>query len=149
MCPGINDTDEELAALAEYLKELSPDKVQINTLDRPGTESWVKSLDAEGLKKVLIFFKGLPVEVVSRKLQAGDMSRAKGLFPSGEVAQPNTKNNFDIVLKTMKRRPLTLNDITSMTGYSQQEIKKWISDNIKSSVLVEEITGNEIFYRHK
>ena len=67
ICPGINDTDEELQALREYLLKLSPDKVQVNSLDRAGAEKWVRPMNSDELKKVLDAFKGLPVEVVARK----------------------------------------------------------------------------------
>ncbi|MFH1222961.1 MAG: radical SAM protein [Pseudomonadota bacterium] len=66
ICPGINDTDEELKALREYLIKLSPDKVQINSVDRPAPEKWVRPMTDDELKKVLNVFKGLPVEVVKR-----------------------------------------------------------------------------------
>ena len=39
--PGINTSDEELAGLRKILKDINPDRVQLNTLDRPGTEEWV------------------------------------------------------------------------------------------------------------
>ena len=138
ICPGINDTDDELAHLSKYLKELAPDKVQINTLDRPGSESWVKPLDAEGLKKVLRAFDGLPVDVVSRKLQNNDS------YPS-----IGTKKDFDQILKTIKRRPLTLKDIISMTGYSEQKVIEWITEQIQKSILSEEKIGTDMFYRSK
>jgi len=67
ICPGMNDTDEELKALRDYLLKLSPDKVQVNSLDRTGTEKWVRPMNSDELKKVLNAFKGLPVEIVARK----------------------------------------------------------------------------------
>jgi wyosine [tRNA(Phe)-imidazoG37] synthetase (radical SAM superfamily) len=68
ICHGINDTDEELTALRDYLLKLNPDKLQINTLDRKGTEDWVQPLDKNELKRVIGYFKGLNVEPVARKL---------------------------------------------------------------------------------
>lgn len=68
VCHGINDTDEELTALRGYLLKLNPDKLQINTLDRHGTEPWVQPLDKKELQRIVSYFKGLNVEPVARKL---------------------------------------------------------------------------------
>ncbi len=68
ICHGINDTDQELSALRDYLLKLRPDKLQINTLDRQGTESWVQPLEKNELQRIVDYFKGLNVEPVARKL---------------------------------------------------------------------------------
>ncbi len=39
--PGINTTENEIEALRGAIRRICPDRVQLNTLDRPGTESWV------------------------------------------------------------------------------------------------------------
>jgi wyosine [tRNA(Phe)-imidazoG37] synthetase (radical SAM superfamily) len=40
--PGLNTTDQELAGLRDAINALGPDRVQLNTLDRPGTDNWVR-----------------------------------------------------------------------------------------------------------
>lgn len=67
--PGINDTKEELVPLVNYLRGLNPDKVQLNSLDRPGAESWVRPFTQEELQtNILPHFAGLNVEVVARNV---------------------------------------------------------------------------------
>ena len=39
--PGLNDTDSELQKIKNIIEKINPDKVQLNTLDRPGTENRV------------------------------------------------------------------------------------------------------------
>ncbi|MBN1167306.1 MAG: radical SAM protein [Methanospirillaceae archaeon] len=39
--PGLNDTAEEIEGLHEALARIRPDRVQLNTLDRPGVAGWV------------------------------------------------------------------------------------------------------------
>lgn len=139
ICPEINDTEEELSALAKYLKELSPNKVQINTLDRPGTETWLKALDEEGLKKVLEYFKELPVEVVSRKLS---------LFTRKMTSTEKDKNkNFESVIETMKKRPLTFEDIVQMSSFSDKEVKDWLDKELdRNSILkITNVDGIDFF----
>lgn len=38
---GINDSEEELNELYDFLKDVNYTKLQLNKLDRPGTEKWV------------------------------------------------------------------------------------------------------------
>ena len=67
ICHGINDTDEELTALRAYLLKLKPERIQINSLDRPGAETWVEKAHSEHLNKVLDRFKDISrVEIVSK-----------------------------------------------------------------------------------
>jgi wyosine [tRNA(Phe)-imidazoG37] synthetase (radical SAM superfamily) len=37
--PGINDSDESIARFAEIIRTMRLDKIQLNALDRPGTEN--------------------------------------------------------------------------------------------------------------
>ena len=67
ICHGINDTEAELVALKDYMSKLRPEKIQINSLDRPGTEPWVQKTSVEQLKKVAAMFKDVSkVEIVSK-----------------------------------------------------------------------------------
>jgi wyosine [tRNA(Phe)-imidazoG37] synthetase (radical SAM superfamily) len=50
--PGVNTSDEELAGLQKILKDINPDRVQVNTLDRPGSEEWVHPATREELDRV-------------------------------------------------------------------------------------------------
>ena len=46
---GINDSLEELDGLYEFLKDVNYTKLQLNRLDRPGTEKWVQPASFERL----------------------------------------------------------------------------------------------------
>ena len=50
--PGINTLDAELSALSRALVRIRPDRVQINTLDRPGTCSWVTPATPDELLRI-------------------------------------------------------------------------------------------------
>jgi wyosine [tRNA(Phe)-imidazoG37] synthetase (radical SAM superfamily) len=67
ICHGINDTDAELAALKDYMSKLKPDRIQLNSLDRPSAEAWVQKTSVDQLKKVMEVFKNISkVEIISR-----------------------------------------------------------------------------------
>jgi wyosine [tRNA(Phe)-imidazoG37] synthetase (radical SAM superfamily) len=50
--PGLNTTEEEIAGLRDILRTIRPDRVQLNTLDRPGTEEWVQEAGAAELERM-------------------------------------------------------------------------------------------------
>lgn len=50
--PGLNDTDEELALFRSAVDSIQADRVQLNKLDRPGAESWVKPVSGERLEEI-------------------------------------------------------------------------------------------------
>jgi wyosine [tRNA(Phe)-imidazoG37] synthetase (radical SAM superfamily) len=50
--PGLNTTDDEVAGLRGIIRKIRPDRVQLNTLDRPGTEPWVSASGAGELERV-------------------------------------------------------------------------------------------------
>lgn len=60
--PGINDSDESIGRFAEIIGKLQVDRIQLNTLDRPGA---VKDLKCADEATVIRFMQGLkPVTAV-------------------------------------------------------------------------------------
>ena len=49
---GLNDSDEHTEKMAKFLKNIKFTKLQLNSLDRPGTEEWVKPASQETLKRI-------------------------------------------------------------------------------------------------
>ena len=64
--PEINHFEKELKLIKEKLLLIKADKIQINTLDRPGTENWVIPLSSEQLDKIKKIFLPLNVEIISK-----------------------------------------------------------------------------------
>ena len=50
--PGVNDTDKELRLLKDAVTAINPDRVQVNTLDRPGAEDWVRPAAPEAIERI-------------------------------------------------------------------------------------------------
>ena len=61
---GINDAQSELALLKQACEKIKPDKIQINSLDRAGTEDWVKKVSESRLLEIKEYFKPLVAEIV-------------------------------------------------------------------------------------
>lgn len=71
---GLNDTDDELCKLREACISIRPDEIHLNSLDRPGTEEWVKSSGSENMDRVKKYFEPLPVKIIGHLVNSGRTS---------------------------------------------------------------------------
>jgi len=70
--PGINDHLEEIELIKAAVQKIKPDKVQLNSLDRPGIEEWVEPaiyLALEEIKSILQEGMDTPVEIIAKSHQ--------------------------------------------------------------------------------
>jgi len=96
MVKGINDSVEEIDKLNKYLLRLNPTRIDIGTIDRPPAYK-VEALSYKTLRDIsLQFDSSLPIYIASRKKV---------------VEKPSSYSREDI-LETIKKRPLTEEDIT-------------------------------------
>ncbi len=111
---GINDSETELAALAKAIEQIKPDLVQLNSLDRPGTEDWVKPMNMAALKQIKQFFVdslSTPVEIISKVKYSG-------------VDSHLDEELIQMLHNTLKRRPSTAEDLSAMLDIHINEISK-------------------------
>ncbi len=133
--PGINDNESELTKLKEAIKLINPDRVQINSLDRPGTESWVEPANNEKLNEILNFFKPLNVEIIAKNFQK-------------KADSSNNANLENEIISAIKRRPCTLDDLVNMTGKNIDEIDDILSVLINNNVIDKKTQDRGAFYCH-
>ena len=113
--PGLNDTIEELELLKNVIKDIAPDQVQLNTLDRPGTESWIEPVTKSRMEEIAEFLKPLPVEIIAK-------------FQSRNKIRSYQKDVEQQIIETIKRRPCTDKDLSEMLGIHINEINKYLSE---------------------
>jgi len=63
LASGINDSPEDVAALAAAVGKIRPDKVQLNTVARPPLESFARPLTRARLEEIAALLPG-PVEIL-------------------------------------------------------------------------------------
>jgi wyosine [tRNA(Phe)-imidazoG37] synthetase (radical SAM superfamily) len=128
---GINDTEEEEEALKDVIDTIYPDRIQINTVVRPPSDSMAKPLDRERLDDVMLFF-GKNAEVIA------------GTPVSKEMLSGQTSSG--ILLDTLRRRPLRAVDMVNSLDLDPDEVDELIKGLlIKGSIRRQEHSG-EIFY---
>ena len=134
LVPPLNTTPEELLALREVIHGIRPDRIQLNMLDRPGTEGWVTPLQPEEGSRIEAFFAGtgIPVDLIAISPCQAAPER-KGL--------PRT-----MILQTLMRRPCTRDDIAVMTGLHPNEVMKIIAGLLAEEEITTRRGERGIFY---
>lgn len=116
---GINDNPEELTKMAGVLKEINPDKIQLNTVTRPPSQPEALALsqaELEGVKSIL----GDKAEIIGRfeSARGGHLRRTKAYFRKKE----------EDIINLLKRRPGTISDISNSLGIRRRELTKYLTE---------------------
>jgi len=109
--PGFNDHKAELDALKKAILKIKPDSVQLNTLDRPGTEAGIRSASRKELEDIMAYWDMPRVEIIASSVANKEPAAYR------EDVQ-------NAILETINRRPCTLDDIALITGLHVNEINK-------------------------
>lgn len=132
--PGINDREEELKLLKETLIKIKLDRVQLNSLDRPGACDWVKPANPQKLIEIANFFSPLPVEIISRK---------------AIEKLPPIKDELNLestILHQLQRRPATIDELSIVCGANINHLKTTLDNLIaKGLVRICHINSNTFF----
>ncbi len=134
--PGVNDTLEELELFKQAITDIQPDRVQLNSLDRPGTCDFVTPATREALEEIRTFLGPKNVEIIARLPETGTVRAA--LTGSDLKAA---------VLETIHRRPSTCEDLSSMLGADSNLIQTLLDDLTVRRRIVSQIQARGIFYQ--
>ncbi len=105
---GLNDGDADLEALRRAIQGLAPDKVQLNTAVRPGTEDWIEPLSPAEMAAAAAFL-GAGVEVIA------------SFSPARARAAAGADRTF---LEMLARRPMTAEDLAQALGLPESQVLK-------------------------
>lgn len=111
--PGINDQVDELSALRQALARIAPDRVQLNTLDRPGAVSTLRAATQEELVRIIKYWQLPDVEIVARA-------------PFGLGIGAAQQDIEGSILSTIARRPCTLVDLITLLGMHINQVNKYL-----------------------
>lgn len=132
--PGYNDSESELTALKNAILKIKPDSVQLNTLDRPGTEKGLRGASREELQEVVDFWGLENAEIVAA---APDRKNVQSYRSDAESA----------ILETILRRPCTLDDLAKILGLHINEINKYL-DVLEAEKKIEAVEQERgVFYQ--
>jgi wyosine [tRNA(Phe)-imidazoG37] synthetase (radical SAM superfamily) len=128
MVKTLNDSTDEIAKLNEYLLKLQPTRIDIGTIDRPPAFD-VKPVDYQALLDIShLFDSTLPIYIASRKKSE---IRAEAY-------------SEDQILDTLRKRPLTLEDIEVLFDTESQ---KRFNALLKTEKIKQVETNGVTFYK--
>ncbi len=124
---GINDKPREIEALNAFLLQLSPDRIDLGTIDRPPAYA-VKPISYEKLLTLSrLFDPSLAVHITQRKIVEGT---------------PATYS-IEEILGTLKKRPLTAEDIDILFD---TQSRRALENLLKEGEIIKTENNGVIFY---
>jgi wyosine [tRNA(Phe)-imidazoG37] synthetase (radical SAM superfamily) len=135
--PGINDSEKELNLFKSVLEKINPDKIQLNSLDRPGTEISTKKATYDELNRVKNLLYPLPVDIIAN-------------FDSSTISLFEKSNIENRILSILERRPCTLDDLIKTSGLNINEVNKFIKLLIdKNKIIISKQQRGEFYKINK
>lgn len=110
---GYSAIQAEVEKLAGLVQRIHPDKVQLNTVDRPPAEEFALAVSEGRIQELARLFNP-PAEVIAK-------------FRRREVGGP-FKANLDALLNLLRRRPCTVEEIGEGLGCHRNEADKLLAD---------------------
>lgn len=132
--PGYNDHEEELQLLKEAFLRIKPDKIQINTLDRPGTRTDIRAATPGELNLIKDFWNLDNAEIIASP-------------PDRKKIKAYREDLESTILETISRRPCTLNDLSDILGMHVNEINKYLGVLEEEGKLKLDKGNRGIFYQ--
>ena len=112
--PGYNNDETNLNHLKAAFQKIQPDKIQLNTLDRPGIMDDLSAADQAELQRIVDFWQLENVEIISKPPERKDIKSYR-------------KDRETAILETISRRPCTLEDLAKILGLHANEVNKYLS----------------------
>lgn len=131
---GLNDTEKEISGISKIIKDIQPDKVQLNTVVRPPSEPSAISLSSEKLEEIKNYLGGSTEIIAAATLQ----SRVNKLDSIGSQ-----------IIEMIKRRPVTVDDISNSLNIQKVETERFIKGLIIKGHIQEQRHGDSLFYTSK
>lgn len=126
---NINDNDTELKKIKDILKLIRPDKIHLNTLDRPGAESWVEAVEGSVMADI-----------------AGYLDNAALIYDPETAGRIFGNNVDDFIISTMKRRPCTAEDISRILNIDESEAEKHLDILSQNGAIEKKSMQRGVFY---
>jgi len=134
--PGYNDDEENLYALKLAILRLRPDRIQLNTLDRPGTKKGLSPARIAELQAIADYWELDNVEIIASPPKRKELLSYRSDMESA-------------ILETIARRPCTVDDIAQILGTHVNEVNKYLGVLEEENKIRREAGERGVFYRKR
>jgi len=112
--PGYNDSNSELDELKKAILKIAPDKIQLNSLDRPGRMENLRGATKNELERIIDYWQLDNAEIIAKAPERKKMASYR-------------KDVESAILGTIARRPCTADDLAQIMGTHINEINKYLT----------------------
>jgi wyosine [tRNA(Phe)-imidazoG37] synthetase (radical SAM superfamily) len=133
-CKGVNDSKEELVRMKKTVERIAPDRIHLNTVVRPPSEKWAIPLNQKEMEAMRAFF-GERASIIS------EFDRHPPAVTERDIREE--------ILKILKRRPLSIADLSKGMGIREDEIEKYIQPLVSEGKIHARVFGDSIYYEIK
>jgi wyosine [tRNA(Phe)-imidazoG37] synthetase (radical SAM superfamily) len=133
-CKGVNDSGSELLQMKKTADRIRPDLIHLNTVVRPPSDPSAISLGQKEMEEIRSFFGG-KASIISEF--------DRHLFPTPE------RDLKDEILRILRRRPLSLTDLSKWMGISQTELDGYLRLMVEDGKIRARPFANLIYYEIK
>ena len=136
--PGINDSVESIERFSGYIRTFAGLRsVQLNTLDRPGVEDWVKPAPAATIRRFIAALESfVPVEAVGRYRHRSNALRKNVVLEEIDHR----------LMELLRRRSASAEDIALTLNISPEKARERAEELLKAGLLCAEKMERDIFY---
>ena len=128
---GFNDSEKELEGLRSMIDQISPDKIQLNTVVRPPSDPKAISLDIKRLEEIKSLF-GEKAEIIAQ----APLKHTRG--------EDETINAT--ILEMAKRRPVRARDVVNVCDIPLEEADSLIKGLVVKGALRQQEHEGEVYY---
>jgi wyosine [tRNA(Phe)-imidazoG37] synthetase (radical SAM superfamily) len=128
---GFNDSEKELEGLKRMIDQVSPDKIQLNTVIRPPSDPRAISLDIKRLEEIKSLF-GEKAEIIAQT----------------PLKHTNGENDivYTTILEMAKRRPVRARDVANVCNIPLKEADSLIKGLALKGTLRQQEHEGEVYY---
>jgi wyosine [tRNA(Phe)-imidazoG37] synthetase (radical SAM superfamily) len=130
---GINDSPEQIRRISDCTERISPDRVQLNTVDRPPADAMAQPVTPGTLRQIATAFSP-PAQVIANVAQVGSPSM-------------DTDGDEQRILELLERRPCTVEDIASGLNVHRVSVIKSVERLVRASQIAECVIAGRRYYR--
>ena len=130
---GLSDDMSELKQIADFVRNLRLDKIQLNTIDRPPAEDFASPVTAEEMNEIARLFDDR-VEIIA------DFDKLVKHRTHDE------ESAGDRILALLRRRPCTVDDISTSLGLHRNEVIKYVNHLSQEGSIKQTRRGDKWYY---
>jgi wyosine [tRNA(Phe)-imidazoG37] synthetase (radical SAM superfamily) len=130
-CKGVNDSQSELLLMKKTVDRIQPDLIHLNTVIRPPSEQSAIPLGLKEMEQIRAFF-GERASIIS------EFDR--------HLLAASERDRREEILRILRRRPLSLTDLSKGMGIPQGELERYIRLMVEEGKIKTRSFRDAIYY---